>query len=333
MRGFGRPRHVYHWQGREGPAERMAAEALAADPGIADGRALYHAVRAVMRPSTEISAGWSDDSDENTNFWQAPRRVRACGVGRARLRQRRPSRGIGPGPRCDPHWWRGRTHLGDGGLSADRSGWGEAAHAGHGPGTNRGNLSGARQLAAGHALRRERGLRAIPVRRDRVPHGTRPERRASETGFDVTPSLDWRYTGAPGRPGSAMAITGPRPRPASRSGSAAACSWVRTGEPCPTTKRAWATSRRTGSACSRRVAGYNLDAGAWDGRFSGGLGGQQIGRGGSSQSEWHLDARLSRRWGTGNRVEAFGGLTNSAVSSTTGAFRFGTAGVSVRVGL
>ena len=80
------------------------------------------------------------------------------------------------------------------------------------------------------------------------------------------------------------------------------------------------------------VAGYNLDAAAWEGRFSGGLGGQQIGRGASSQSEWHLDARLSRLWGTGNRVEAFGGLTNSAVSSTTGAFRFGTAGVSVQVG-
>ena len=51
-----------------------------------------------------------------------------------------------------------------------------------------------------------------------------------------------------------------------------------------------------------------------------------------AKSEWHLDPRLSRRWGTGNRVEAFGGLTNSAVSSTTGAFRFGTAGVSVQVG-
>lgn len=66
------------------------------------------------------------------------------------------------------------------------------------------------------------------------------------------------------------------------------------------------------------VGGYNLLSGMWEGRFSGGLGAQQIGVQGDAQSEWHLEARLGRQWGMGNRVEAFGLVTNSAVSSTSG---------------
>ncbi|MGH7527324.1 MAG: hypothetical protein ACREMX_11545, partial [Gemmatimonadales bacterium] len=81
------------------------------------------------------------------------------------------------------------------------------------------------------------------------------------------------------------------------------------------------------------LGGYNLESGMWDGRFSGGLGAQQIGERGDAQSEWHLEGRLGRRWGAGNRVEVFGLVTNSAVSSTSGAFRYRSAGVLVRLGL
>jgi hypothetical protein len=80
-------------------------------------------------------------------------------------------------------------------------------------------------------------------------------------------------------------------------------------------------------------AGYTLDQGLWGGRLSGGLGAQQIGERGAAQSEWHVEARLARRWGAGNRVEAFGLVTNSAVSSTSGAFRYRSAGLVVRLGL
>ena len=81
------------------------------------------------------------------------------------------------------------------------------------------------------------------------------------------------------------------------------------------------------------MAGYNLDSGQWGGRLSGGLGGQQIGRDGANQTEWHVDLRAGRRWGIGNRVDLFGSVTNNAASSTTGAFRYGTAGLSVRIGM
>jgi hypothetical protein len=71
----------------------------------------------------------------------------------------------------------------------------------------------------------------------------------------------------------------------------------------------------------------------WDVRVSGGLGGQQIGPGADTQTEWHVEGRIGRNWGDGNRIEGFGGVTNSAVSSTTGAFRYRTAGVLIRLGL
>jgi hypothetical protein len=39
------------------------------------------------------------------------------------------------------------------------------------------------------------------------------------------------------------------------------------------------------------------------------------------------------RWGAGNRVELFGLITNSAVSSTSGAFRYRSAGLLARLAL
>jgi hypothetical protein len=82
------------------------------------------------------------------------------------------------------------------------------------------------------------------------------------------------------------------------------------------------------------TAGYSLlESGFWIGGLSGGLGAQQVGERGAAQSEWHVEGRIGRRWGTGNRVELFGLVTNSAVSSTSGAFRYRSAGLTVRLGL
>jgi hypothetical protein len=80
-------------------------------------------------------------------------------------------------------------------------------------------------------------------------------------------------------------------------------------------------------------AGYNFESRVWAGTLSGGLGAQQVGSGGVAQSEWHLEGRVGPRWGSGNRIELFGLITNSAVSSTSGAFRYRSAGLTVRLGL
>jgi hypothetical protein len=80
-------------------------------------------------------------------------------------------------------------------------------------------------------------------------------------------------------------------------------------------------------------AGYNIESRRWVGTVSGGLGAQQVGEHGAAQTEWHAEARVGPRWGSGNRIEVYGLITNSAVSSTTGAFRYRAAGVNVRLGL
>jgi len=81
------------------------------------------------------------------------------------------------------------------------------------------------------------------------------------------------------------------------------------------------------------TGGYNFEQGSWAAGLSGGLGAQQVGERGAAQTEWHLEGRVGRRWGIGNRIDLFGMVTNSAVSSTSGAFRYRSAGLSVRLGL
>jgi hypothetical protein len=81
------------------------------------------------------------------------------------------------------------------------------------------------------------------------------------------------------------------------------------------------------------TAGYSHEGARWAVNVSGGLGAQQVGDRGAAQSEWHLEARIGPHWGSGNRIEAFGLVTNSAVSSTTGAFRYRAAGLTARLGL
>ena len=81
------------------------------------------------------------------------------------------------------------------------------------------------------------------------------------------------------------------------------------------------------------VAGYSHESRGWIASLSGGLGAQQVGEDGVAQTEWHLEGRVGPRWGSGNRIELYGLVTNSAVSSTTGAFRYGAAGLTARLAL
>jgi len=71
----------------------------------------------------------------------------------------------------------------------------------------------------------------------------------------------------------------------------------------------------------------------WEVRAGAGLGIQQTFEGADVQAEWHLDGRLARKWGLSNEVALFLAWTNSAASSTTGAFRYFTGSLSARIGL
>jgi tetratricopeptide (TPR) repeat protein len=78
---------------------------------------------------------------------------------------------------------------------------------------------------------------------------------------------------------------------------------------------------------------YTHALGHLEGKLSGGLGLQDSGTGGNADAEWHADVRIARRWGTINEVALSGGISNSALSSATAAFRYYTAGLSLRLGL
>ncbi|MDH4130624.1 MAG: tetratricopeptide repeat protein [Gemmatimonadota bacterium] len=73
--------------------------------------------------------------------------------------------------------------------------------------------------------------------------------------------------------------------------------------------------------------------GLWNVRLAGGLGIQQAGSDASAQFEYNFEARLARQWGAINEVALLGALSNSALSSTTGAFRYYTALLTARIGL
>jgi hypothetical protein len=71
----------------------------------------------------------------------------------------------------------------------------------------------------------------------------------------------------------------------------------------------------------------------WTARLAGGLGAQQAFRGAETQAEWHADASLGRTWGTGNKIELFGGVSNSLERTVTGAYRYRSAGLRITLGL
>ena len=325
--------YVYHWQGRDGPAGRKAREALAADPAHEAGRALRDVVRAATRPATEVGAIWSNDSDDNTNFWQTLEASAPLAPGLRVLGS------VGALEASDPV--RNATRVGgEAGLT-----WavGDVQLTG---------AAGARRLtpdtAAARTSETYRGrLSWRPVPRFGVSVGyarypfdeiaSLMERRLNleslDAGFDATPARGLSIFGG----GGGVWFSDGNHR---TNAGAGITQTIHGGLYAGAYGRALAYERKGLGYFSpdrfhllEGIVGYNLDRDHWAGRLSGGLGAQQIGRAGATQSEWHLDARLGRRWGTGNRFDVFGSVTNSAVSSTSGAFRYRTAGVSLRLGL
>jgi tetratricopeptide (TPR) repeat protein len=79
--------------------------------------------------------------------------------------------------------------------------------------------------------------------------------------------------------------------------------------------------------------GYARTGIDWETRISAGAGIQQIGNTGPWQFEGHIEGRASWWFSQRNRLEAFAGVSNSAYVSATGAYRWGTAGLVIRLGL
>jgi hypothetical protein len=324
---------VYHWGGNERAAKRQAVAALGLDSTNADAVELRRAVHRATRGSVDASAGWNNDSDRNRNFSQtvaitSPLAGNVRILGSAALLEA-----------SDPT--RDATRIGgEGGLSWAFGPLTASALAGarrldpdigssRTEATYKGNVSvraGPRfGIGAGYARYPFDDIASL-FERDLTIESL-------EAGFDAHSTMGLVLTGG----GGAWWISDGNRR---LDGHAAVLQEL---------------GRHLALGVSGRAVGYRkagvgyfspdrfhlLEATAsagigntrWDGQLSGGLGAQQVGRAGDTQTEWHIEGRVGRNWGEGNRIEAFGGVTNSAVSSTTGAFRYRTAGLSLKLGI
>jgi tetratricopeptide (TPR) repeat protein len=325
--------YIYYWRGREGAARKQALAALAVDSTHKAGRALRRTIQEATRPTTEGTANWSNDSDRNTSFWQTLSASGSLGgpVG--------VFGSVNALETSDPT--RDATRVGgEAGISLAL---GQVRLSG---------AAGARRLVPEVAeprtaatYRGRLAFRPVPRLGLSVGYSRSPfdeiaslmerdlDLELVEGGFDARPFGGLSIYAAGGelwlndgnsRTGVLAGLTQTIHRRFSVGLFGRTLSYERRGVGYFSPDR---------FSVLEGTAGYSLETGSWSGSLGGGLGAQQVGEGGAAQTEWHVEGRLGRRWGVGNRVELFGLVTNSAVSSTSGAFRYRSAGLNVRLGL
>ena len=325
--------YVYHWQGRESEAYRQARAALVVDSTHRGARTLRRTIHETIRPSVEGTTAWSNDSDRNTSFWQTLGSSARIGGGVGAFGS------VNALKTSDPARHAGRLG-GEAGLSLS---WGRIKVSG---------AAGAKRvipdLAAPRTVATYRGglgYRPVASLGFNVGYSRSPfdetaglmerdlDLELLEGGVDVRPfrglslylsgSGLWLNDGNR-RSGLLAGLSQKLDRHFSVGLFGRTLSYDRRGVGYFSPDR---------FSVLETTAGYSVETGTWIGSLGGGLGAQQVGERGATQAEWHLEGRLGRRWGEGNRIELFGLVTNSAVSSTTGAFRYRSAGLTVKVGL
>jgi tetratricopeptide (TPR) repeat protein len=325
--------YVYLWQDRVRAAKRQAQYALSIDSTLQTARELSTAVREATGSPLETSASWSNDSDDNTSFWQnlgasAPvmDRVRVFGSINA-LQARDPVReGERVGGEAGATVTVGEFQLsGAGGARRLTPELAEARTAG----TYRGQVI----YRPIHHLGLSLGFSRQPFDETAALIEQGIDMEVLEAGADLGLSAGLSLFGNAG----ALWLSDGNQR---SNFSAGLTQKIQGGSFVGVFGRTLSyESRGTGYFSPDRfsvlegLAGYDHQSRRWAASASGGLGAQQVGAGATAQVEWHLEARVGPRWRGGNRIELFGRFTNSAVSSTTGAFRSGAAGLTARLSL
>jgi tetratricopeptide (TPR) repeat protein len=325
--------YVYLWQGREAAAGRQATYALAIDSSSKEGRALRRVAREASQPVVESSANWGNDSDDNTSFWQTlgttvPLR---SGVGLFGS--------VNALETSDPV--RDATRVGaEAGLSvkAGRLQFSGAAGARRltpdvapprTAATYRGRVSYRPTRALGMSL----GYSRLPFDEIAALIERELDMESLDGGVDLKPAAGLTVYGGAG----ALWLNDGNRRTSFSGGLN-----QKIGRPffvglfgrtLSFDQRGIGYFSPDRFSVLEGVAGYAREGQSWTGGLSGGLGAQQVGERGAAQAEWHIEGRVGPRWGSGNRIELFGMITNSAVSSTSGAFRYRSAGLTVRLGL
>ncbi len=324
---------VRQWQGRPDEATAAINRALALAPKDRTAQEVHAAIRALVRPELNLTLGWSRDSDKNTLWWQTASLAQLVATGI------RGFASAGVAEASDPV--RNGTR-----LSAEA-----------GATVNHGSVSLTGALGVRHLASDGADSRSLATWRASASYRFTPGAGAgigySHYSFDETALLLGRDLDIDELSVDADVQLSPR----LGLGVGAGRGWLSDGN-----RRSSAVAALTQQVGNHlalglfgRVLGYadpgagyftpdrfavgevrgsyTYGARAWAARLSAGVGAQQIGIGADAQSEWHAEARIARRWATINEVALSGGLTNSAVSSTTGAFRYYTMALSLRLGL
>ncbi len=325
--------HVYYWQGRVEQARRQTGAALAVDSTHRSARELQHTLDEATRPPVEATAAWSNDSDRNTSFWQT---LGSTVVLTDRLSVFASANAL---ETKDP--FRDATRIGgEGGVSLSLGGVQLSGAAGARrlmPEVAPSRTAATYRARAGYrpaaALGFNLGYSRLPFDEIAALIERALDMELLEGGIDIRPfggftayasaSELWLSDGNT-RWGAVAGLSQRLHRRLSVGLFARTLSYQERGLGYFSPDR-FSVLEATGS--------YSAETRTWVGSIGGGLGAQQVGEGGAAQTEWHIEGRLGRRWGVGNRIELFGLFTNSAVSSTSGAFRYRSAGLNVRVGL
>ncbi len=320
------------WRGRDRAAGEFVARALAADPANRDALTVRRELREASGPRVELTGGWNNDSDHDTN-WSESLTL---------------STGLVPGLRV----------FGTGGLQQSSD---PVRHA------HRSLIEGGAELSAGMAR-----ITAAAGARELDPDGAasrseftargglglRPARGVGvgatfahlpldETAFLIGSGLDIDMLDG------SVDLQLARHTALGLGGGAA---WISDGNRRVSAVAAltqdvsrhffvgaygrlldyrqhgvgYFSPDRFGMGEAR--AGVMAAARGWEGRLSGGLGVQHT-SGSSAQAEWHVEGRVARRWNGVTSAELFGGVTNSVASSVTGAYRYRYAGLRILIGL
>ena len=323
---------VDRWEGRERAALQRVDSALRVSPNDRDALQLRRELRASLRPQLQVTFGWGRDSDQNETFWEIASASESVADGVTL------SGTVGLFQATDPFTSGDRT-LGEMGLA-----WSHGKMSfGAGLGLRQlaPQVGGSRRSATARATISWRPTARVGVGLGygRVPFDETAgliardlDVQSLEANIDLKAArqLDLSLGG-----GAGWLNDGNR-----RQSLLAAATWsfARYFFAGPYYRRLSYDQAGVGYFAPRPYqlaelrSGMNRQWGVWGARATGGIGSQRIGAG-ASQRAWHADLRLTRRLRVIDEVAIFGGITNAASASTTGAFKYQTAGLAIRLGL
>lgn len=325
---------VYQASGRQLSALAAVDSAVELAPANADAlRARQEIVQAVQ-PAVELSGGWNEDSDDNVMWWQVvsattPLAERVRGFGSIGMYEGSST------PAVEAE--RGTAELGATYTQSDWHLTGAFGVQGLWPGAG---ASRTALTARGGAMLRIQPDLGVGLSYAHFPYAETASLIGADIDVDavdgsldaaLSPSLVLSAGGGAGwfsdgnlRASAVLAVTKRLPQHFF-AGGLVRMVWF------SETAAAYFSPNRFTVLEGR--GGYARIGAEWETRVSAGLGVQQTGLTGEWQFEGHVEGRAAWWFARRNRLEAFAGVSNSAYLSATGANRWGTAGLVLRLGL